>query len=65
MLATAPDRRASRYVLDPDALYDLTAVGVAARAADGTEPGPSTAGHPFLSDLGDESIAVIEYLKTL
>jgi mono/diheme cytochrome c family protein len=65
VLATPPEKRAPRYVLDLDALYDLGEVGVAARAADGTEPGLSTAGHPFLSDLGDDAMAVIEYLKTL
>jgi mono/diheme cytochrome c family protein len=65
VVATPPARRAARYVLDLDAAYDLDAVGVAARPADGAEPGLSTAGHPFLSDLGDDAVAVIEYLKTL
>ena len=65
VLATPPERRAAGYLLDLDALYDLDAVGVAARATDTAEPGLSTAGHPFLADLGDDAVAIIEYLKTL
>ena len=76
ILATAPDRRPTQIVLRLDELYDLDAVGVATRAPgaapgpgeylqDATHPGLSVAGHPFLSDLGADAPAVIEYLKTL
>lgn len=77
VLATPPDRRATRFVVDLDAPYDLASVGVTTRAAteptgqgaylhDATKPGFSVAGHPFLADLGPAGAAtVIEYLKTL
>jgi hypothetical protein len=72
VLATPPDKRASRYAVD------LAAVGVATSApAPGTprtrntyvhhaaKPGFAVGGHPFLADLGADAAAVIEYLKTL
>lgn len=76
VLATPPADRVARYVVQLDALYDLDRVGVSTRAPgaplgpgehlhDGTAPGASVLGHPFLSDVGAESRAVIEYLKTL
>ncbi|MDB4955106.1 MAG: putative transrane protein [Myxococcales bacterium] len=74
VLATPPAQRPTNIVVDLDALYDLTTVGVATRATgepgtytqDATSPGFSVAGHPFLADLGaTDSRAVIEYLKTL
>ena len=78
-LATAPAARATRYVVDLDAPYDLVQVGVTTRAVgatspsaaggylhDGARPGLGVLGHPFLSDLGpDDAAAVVEYLKTL
>src|SRR5687768_3366341 len=76
-LAKAPDKRAQRFVVDLDAPYDLITVGVATRAAsddklrageymhDAKQLGFSTAGHPYLSELGNDAGAVIEYLKTL
>ena len=79
VLATPPDRRAQRFVVDLDAPYDLVAVGVATRAPgaagapaspnaylhDAARPGFAVGGHPFLADLGADATAVIEYLKTL
>lgn len=75
VLATAPDKRPVKFVVEPEALYDLATVGVPMRPAtapvksgylhDGTKPGFSVAGHPFLADLGSDAAAVIEYLKTL
>ncbi len=75
VLAMPADRRPTRFVVEPTALYDLAAVGVATRAAgapgpgaylhDATQPGFAVTGHPFLADLGADAIAVIEYLKTL
>ena len=76
IVATPPDKRPAQIVLRLDAPYDLDAVGVATRAPggtlaageyleDGTRRGLSVAGHPFLSDLGADAPAVIEYLKTL
>src|SRR5262249_16954263 len=76
MLATPPAARPSQFVVAFDAPYDLAAVGVATRAPggalaageylhDATRPGLSVAGHPFLAELGRDSRAVIEYLKTL
>ncbi|MFN0248109.1 MAG: hypothetical protein ACKV2T_14560 [Kofleriaceae bacterium] len=75
-LATPPDRRAAQFVVDLGAPYDLATVGVAVLAPganvpatgyahDATMPGFGVGGHPFLSDLGGEARAVIEYLKTL
>jgi hypothetical protein len=76
VLATPPDQRPARFIVDLDAPYDLATVGVAMHAPSGalrageylhdaTKPGFSVAGHPFLADLGDDAKAVIEYLKTL
>jgi hypothetical protein len=75
-MATPPDARATRFVVDLGAPYDLSTVGVAVvpassaipatgYAQDATQPGFSVAGHPFLADLGPDARAVIEYLKTL
>lgn len=76
VMATAPAQRATKLVIDLAAPYDLARVGVTVRDAstplgadmflhDASRPGFSVAGHPFLADLGAESRAVIEYLKTL
>ena len=77
VMATPPAERASRFadvVFDLDAPYDLGAVGIASHPArDLAGPfeltvgqgGISPLGHPFLADLGADSRAVIEYLKTL
>ncbi len=76
VMATPPDRRAPTFVVDLAAPYDLTTIGVTMRDPntalgpdtylhDARRPGFSVAGHPFLADLGAESGAVIEYLKTL
>jgi mono/diheme cytochrome c family protein len=75
-LATAPGKRATTYVVELDAPLDLETVGVRVAADhaplaagehrhDGTQPGLSVLGHPFLADLGADAAAVIEYLKTL
>ena len=72
VMATQPDKRAARYVVELDAPYDLDAIGVATRPPGGAlaageylEEGISVLGHPFLAALGDETAAVVEYLKTL
>ncbi|MEO7731341.1 MAG: hypothetical protein ABIY55_10235, partial [Kofleriaceae bacterium] len=74
VLATRPDQRPAKLVIDLDAPYDLDAVGVATRPAgsaggsytlDATRPGFAMTGHPFLAELGDDAALVIEYLKTL
>jgi len=73
VLATEPAKRPTRYVALVDDLYDLDAVGVSWSASpqvsgfvhDGSKPGFSVLGHPFLADLGADAVAVIEYLKTL
>ncbi len=76
VIATPPDQRATKFVIELGALYDLARVGVAAHAPgtangpdaflhDAALPGFAVTGHPFLSDLGAASAAVIEYLKTL
>lgn len=70
ILAAPPALRPTRFVVDPDGLYDLAAVGVPTTGASGytydaSRPGFSVAGHPFLADLGADARAVIEYLKTL
>jgi hypothetical protein len=76
VLATPPAKRATRFVVDLAAPYDLATVGVTVRDAtapvgadsylhDARAPGFSVAGHPFLADLGADARAVIEYLKTL
>ena len=75
-LATPPDQRARRFVVDLGAPYDLASVGIAVLPAgasvpatgyahDATKPGFGVGGHPFLADLGPDARAVIEYLKTL
>jgi hypothetical protein len=76
-MATKPEARPARFVVRPDAQYDLDAVGVAVGPVDSTTPGPgeylyhghapglSVLGHPFLADLGPDAAAVIEYLKGL
>jgi hypothetical protein len=76
-LATPPEQRPTRFLVDTNGLYDLTRVGVryevgarAPRAGeyvyDGATPGLGVQGHPFLSSLAsDDRAAVIEYLKTL
>lgn len=79
VIATPPAERPRRYFVDPDATYDLDHLGTKWRAAtpgdkplgheylyDGTKPGFSVAGHPFLARLpDDQKRAVMEYLKTL
>jgi len=77
VMATKPEARPARFVVRPDAQYDLDAVGVAVGPVDSTTPGPgeylyhghapglSVLGHPFLADLGPDAAAVIEYLKGL
>lgn len=74
VLTLAPERRPTTFVVEPSALYDLATVGVSTRSGvpgagaylhEASKPGFSVAGHPFLADLGDDSRAVIEYLKTL
>jgi len=68
VLATMPEQRSPKYGIDPDGLYDLDAVGLppGTMIIDGTKPGLSVGGHPFLAQLGSEDASlVIEYLKTL
>jgi hypothetical protein len=79
VLATAPDARPRRFIVDTEGSYDLDRVGVRYEVAkspralrpgeylyDGTAPGLGVGGHPFLAELGaDDRRAVIEYLKTL
>lgn len=76
VLALPPAQRPPRFVVDLGAPYDLATVGVTVRDAstpvtrdvyvhDASKPGFSIAGHPFLSDLGADARAVIEYLTTL
>ena len=77
VMATPPAQRADHVIYALDAPYDIAAIGIATRAAnatpaagdyveDGTKPGFSVLGHPFLADLGARGAAdVIEYLKTL
>lgn len=79
VLATAPESRPRRFIVDTEGLYDLDRVGVryevpqSPRALrpgeyvyDGTAPGLGVGGHPFLAELTpDDRRAVIEYLKTL
>jgi mono/diheme cytochrome c family protein len=76
ILATPPAKRPAQIVLRLDAPYDLDTIGVATRAPgaalghgeyleDATRRGLAVEGHPFLSDLGPDAAAVIEYLKTL
>ncbi len=73
VLAMAPQDRPIKFVALPDETYDLVAVGVPWSASpqvsgfvhDGSKPGFSVFGHPFLADLGKDAAAVVEYLKTL
>ncbi len=73
VLATVPAKRPVKFVALVDELYDLTSVGVSWSASpqvsgfvhDGSRPGCSVLGRPFLADLGVEAALVIEYLKTL
>ncbi|MGO8992268.1 MAG: hypothetical protein ACLQVI_02995 [Polyangiaceae bacterium] len=78
-LATAPEKRPRRFIVDTEGKYDLDRVGVryevpaAERTLkpgeylyDGSTPGLGVEGHPFLANLPpDDRRAVIEYLKTL
>ena len=76
-MATLPEKRPTKIVLDLDAPYDLQQVGIPTRPSDstplrpgeylhdGSRPGLGVGGHPFLADLGKDARAVIEYLKTL
>jgi hypothetical protein len=76
-MATSPQARPRRFVVEPDAPYDLDDVGVRTRPVDsgapsgseyvydGDTPGLGVEGHPFLANLGPETPAVIEYLKGL
>jgi hypothetical protein len=76
VLATRPALRPSRFVVHGEAPLDLEKVGVATAEADaplgpgdylqdGSVDGFRVSGHPFIADLGDDSKAVVEYLKTL
>jgi hypothetical protein len=74
VLATEPARRPAKFVTLVDGTYDVVAVGMPWSASpqvsgfvhDGSKPGFSVLGHPFLADLGvADAAAVIEYLKTL
>lgn len=76
MLATKPSLRATKFVVRGAAPLDLEKVGLSVAAPggplapgdylqDGSVDGFRVSGHPFIADLGDESKAVIEYLKTL
>ena len=76
VMATKPSLRPTRFLVHGDAPLDLEKVGLATGDPD-TQPGPGdylqdgtqdgfrVSGHPFLADLGEDSRAVIEYLKTL
>ncbi len=76
VLATKPALRPTRFLVHGDAPLDLEKVGLATGdpdaapgpgdyVQDGTRDGFHVSGHPFLADLGEESPAVIEYLKAL
>jgi hypothetical protein len=71
VLAMRPKRRPARFVIDHDALYDLSAVGVPWSTTgrgyvhDGSRPGFSVLGHGTMGELGSDARAIIEYLKTL
>jgi mono/diheme cytochrome c family protein len=68
VMATPPEKRPTKFSIDLEGPYDLVTVGVPlgeGYAHDGTQPGFSVLGHPFLADLGADAPAVIEYLKTL
>jgi hypothetical protein len=75
-LATKPSLRPTRFVVHGNAPLDLAKVGLTTSEPeaplgpgdylqDGTKDGFRVSGHPFLADLGDDSTAVVEYLKTL
>ena len=75
-LAEPPEARPRRFVVDPNAPYDLERIGVAWQpggsagpgqyAYDADEAGYGVQGHTFLSDRpADERAAILEYLKTL
>lgn len=78
VMAEKPEKRPTRFRVEPDAAYDLEGVGTAWAAGEGkagsassyvfdaARPGHSVLGHSYLSDLpASEARAVIEYLKTL
>ena len=79
VLATKPDDRPRRFIVDTEGAYDLDRVGVrydvphgerklrpGEYVYDGRQPGLDVGGHPFLANLAqDDRRAVIEYLKTL
>lgn len=76
VLATKPSQRPVRFVVHGDAPLDLDKIGVRIGDAgavlgpgdyvqDGGLDGFRVTGHPFLADLGEDSKAVVEYLKTL
>jgi hypothetical protein len=79
-LATPPDARPTKFIVDTKGFYDLERLGVAYETVtlapralkpseylyDGERPGLGIKGHPFLSALDkDDRRAVVEYLKTL
>ena len=79
-LATPPEERPRKFIVDTKGLYDLDRLGVRYEVVegavrplrpgeylyDGDRPGYGTQGHPFLSGLDkDDRRAVIEYLKML
>jgi mono/diheme cytochrome c family protein len=78
-LATAPEARPRRFIIDTEGTYDLDRVGVRYETEEGSRPlrlgkylydsaapGLGVGGHPFLSDLpAPDRRAVIEFLKTL
>lgn len=77
VLATAPEERPRRFLVDPAAPLDLQRVGTRWRTADrtpkageylydGATAGFDVGGHEYLSRLGaDDRRAIVEYLKTL
>jgi mono/diheme cytochrome c family protein len=79
VLATKPDDRPRRFIVDTEGTYDLDRVGVRYEVPhadrklrpgeylyDARTPGLGVGGHPFLANLpADDRRAVIEYLKTL
>jgi hypothetical protein len=76
VLATKPSQRPVRFLVHGDAPLDLDKVGLPTGDAagpagpgdyvqDGSKDGFHVTGHPFLANLGEDSRAVIEYLKTL
>ncbi|HJL18458.1 MAG TPA: hypothetical protein RMH99_22530 [Sandaracinaceae bacterium LLY-WYZ-13_1] len=78
VLATPPEERPTRFVVDPAAPLDLERVGQRWRPADegppgpgeylydGTRPGYGVQGHPFLGAAPEgERRAILAYLRTL